>query len=165
MPRSLWSYFHCSNCAESPVLVSRISMNSAPVMVSFSQRNRESSRSLSSFARRRFRAFSCWALTVSTTIWSIFAEVSGAQIREVSPPIYWLVTVSRATMSKSPLMPYRVIMARASLVAFSMSLEAPVVMDWNTSSSAARPPVRVAIWFSSSSRLMRLRSSCSTCMV
>ena len=31
--------------------------------------------------------------------------------------------------------------ARASLVACSMSLEAPVVTEWNTSSSAARPPV------------------------
>ena len=40
-----------------------------------------------------------------------------------------------------------------------------MVMEWNASSSAARPPVRVAIWFSSSSLLMRLRSSCSTCMV
>lgn len=92
-----------------------------------------------------FSAFSCWAFTVFTTIWSIFAEVSGAQAREVSPPMYWLVTVSRATMSKSSVMPYLVTIARASLVAFSISLDAPVVMEWNTISSAARPPVRVAI--------------------
>ena len=38
------------------------------------------------------------------------------------------------------LMPYSVTMARASPVAFSMSLDAPVVGSWNTSSSAARPP-------------------------
>ena len=38
------------------------------------------------------------------------------------------------------LMPYCVIIARASWVAFSMSLPAPVVGSWKTSSSAARPP-------------------------
>ena len=38
-------------------------------------------------------------------------------------------------------MPYWVTMARASVVAFSMSLPAPVVGLWNTSSSAARPPI------------------------
>ena len=54
-------------------------------------------------------------------------------------------------MSKSSLMPYRVIMARASLVACSMSLEAPVETEPNTTSSAARPPVKVAILFSISS--------------
>ena len=37
-------------------------------------------------------------------------------------------------------MPYSVTMARASAVAFSMSLPAPVVGSWKTSSSAARPP-------------------------
>lgn len=37
-------------------------------------------------------------------------------------------------------MPYWVIIARASWVAFSMSLPAPVVGSWKTSSSAARPP-------------------------
>ena len=42
-----------------------------------------------------------------------------------------------------------------SLVACSMSLDAPVVMEPNTTSSAARPPVRVAILFSSSSLVIR----------
>ena len=37
-------------------------------------------------------------------------------------------------------MPYCVTMARATWVAFSMSLAAPVVGSWKTSSSAARPP-------------------------
>ena len=37
-------------------------------------------------------------------------------------------------------MPYWVTIARASAVAFSMSLPAPVVGSWKTSSSAARPP-------------------------
>jgi hypothetical protein len=37
-------------------------------------------------------------------------------------------------------MPYSVTIARATLVAFSMSLAAPVVGSWKTSSSAARPP-------------------------
>ena len=58
-------------------------------------------------------------------------------------------------------------MARASLVACSMSLEAPVVMlsGPKISSSAARPPVRVASLFSSSVRLMSIFSPSSTCMV
>ena len=38
-------------------------------------------------------------------------------------------------------MPYWVTMARASAVAFSMSLLAPVVGSWKTISSAARPPI------------------------
>ncbi len=37
-------------------------------------------------------------------------------------------------------MPYWVTIARARLVAFSMSFAAPVVGSWKTSSSAARPP-------------------------
>src|SRR5437764_1222521 len=37
-------------------------------------------------------------------------------------------------------MPYSVTIARAIAVAFSMSLPAPVVGSWKTSSSAARPP-------------------------
>ena len=67
------------------------------------------------------------------------------QLREVSPPRYWFCTVSKATMSKSSLMPYRVIMARASLVACSMSLDAPVELVPNTSSSAARPAVLIYV--------------------
>ena len=38
-------------------------------------------------------------------------------------------------------MPYWVTIARARLVAFSMSLPAPVVGSWKTISSAARPPI------------------------
>ena len=38
-------------------------------------------------------------------------------------------------------MPYCVTMARAMVVAFSMSLQAPVVGSWKTISSAARPPI------------------------
>ena len=37
-------------------------------------------------------------------------------------------------------MPYSVTIARAILVACSMSLDAPVVGSWKTSSSAERPP-------------------------
>ena len=68
-------------------------------------------------------------------------------------------------MSKVSLMPKRVIMARAILVACSMSLDAPVVISPNTTSSAARPPVNVAILFSSSCFVRRYLSPCSTCMV
>ncbi|CAB4849255.1 unannotated protein [freshwater metagenome] len=37
--------------------------------------------------------------------------------------------------------PYWVTIARAKLVAFSMSLDAPVVGSWKINSSAARPPI------------------------
>ena len=43
-------------------------------------------------------------------------------------------------------MPYWVTIARATPVAFSMSLDAPVVGSWKMSSSAARPPASIAIW-------------------
>ena len=43
----------------------------------------------------------------------------------------------------------------ASFVACSISLAAPVVMEWKISSSAARPPVNVAILFSISSFVIR----------
>ena len=37
--------------------------------------------------------------------------------------------------------PYWVTIVRAMAVAFSMSLDAPVVGSWNTISSAVRPPI------------------------
>ena len=46
-----------------------------------------------------------------------------------------------------------------------MSLEAPLVTDWKTTSSAARPPVRVAILFKASYRDLSTRSLSSTCIV
>src|SRR5437764_7093242 len=49
-------------------------------------------------------------------------------------------------------MPYSVTIARAIAVAFSMSLPAPVVGSWNTSSSAARPPSAYASVSISSAR-------------
>ncbi len=45
------------------------------------------------------------------------------------------------TAPMSALMPYSVTILRAMPVAFSMSLEAPVVGSWNTISSATRPPI------------------------
>ena len=51
---------------------------------------------------------------------------------ELSPPYF--------TAPSRSVMPYCVTIARATFVAFSMSLDAPVVGSWNTSSSAARPP-------------------------
>ena len=64
-------------------------------------------------------------------------------------------------------MPYCVTMARAMPVAFSMSLEAPVVFSSSPkmSSSAARPPQSTAILFLASVRVVRKCSSSSTCMV
>src|SRR5919107_456390 len=52
----------------------------------------------------------------------------------------WLSFSPSRTAPSRSVMPYWVTMARASVVAFSMSLPAPVVGLWNTSSSAARPP-------------------------
>ena len=43
--------------------------------------------------------------TSATTFWSISRCVCGEQASDASPPRYWLVTVSRATMSNSSLMP------------------------------------------------------------
>ena len=62
-------------------------------------------------------------------------------------------------------MPYCVTMARASCVAFSMSLEAPVVISPKMSSSAARPPHSTAILSLASWRVVRKCSSSSTCIV
>lgn len=56
-------------------------------------------------------------------------------------------------------MPNCVIMRRAVAVAFSMSLPAPVVGSWNTSSSATRPPIAYASWSSSSLRVTEYLSS------
>ena len=56
------------------------------------------------------------------------------------------------------LMPYSVTILRAIAVAFSMSLDAPVVGSWNTSSSATRPPIAYAIWSSSSLRVVEYLS-------
>ncbi len=58
-------------------------------------------------------------------------------------------------MPNFSVMPYCVTMARAILVAFSMSLEAPLVASPKMSSSAARPPQSVAIWFSMSPLVSR----------
>ena len=68
-------------------------------------------------------------------------------------------------MSNSSFIPKRVTMARANLVACSISLDAPEVMDPNTVSSAARPPVNVVILSSISSLVMRTLSSSETCIV
>ena len=54
------------------------------------------------------------------------------------------------------------IIALAIFVACSISLDAPVEMEWKISSSAARPPVKVAILFSSSSLDIRKCSFSST---
>ena len=54
------------------------------------------------------------------------------------------------------MLPYIVtLLVLASFVACSISFDAPVVTEWNTTSSAARPPVSVAILFSISVLLMR----------
>jgi hypothetical protein len=57
------------------------------------------------------------------------------------------------------LMPYCVTILRATAVAFSMSLDAPVVGSWNTTSSATRPPIAYASWSSSSLRVVEYLSS------
>ncbi len=57
------------------------------------------------------------------------------------------------------LMPYSVTMPRAIELAFSMSLAAPVVGSWKTSSSAVRPPSSMASWSIISDRVIRNLSS------
>ena len=102
---------------------------------------------------------------IFTTSLSISSLVAGEQAREVSPPRYWLFTVSRATIPNWSLIPYWVIMLRASFVASLMSLEAPVVILLNTSFSASLPPVSVAILVRISSLDIRFFSPLSTCIV
>ena len=96
---------------------------------------------------------------------SMASLVAGEHIREVSPPRYWLFTVSRATIPNWSLIPYWVIMLLAIFVALSISFEAPVVIFPKTSFSASLPPVRVAIWVNRSSLLKRFLSASSTCIV
>ena len=62
-------------------------------------------------------------------------------------------------------MPYWVTIARARLVAFSMSLPAPVVTSWKTISSAARPPIMYASLSSSSLRVWEYLSSSGSTIV
>ena len=59
-------------------------------------------------------------------------------------------------------MPYSVTIARAILVACSMSDDAPVVGSWKTSSSAERPPMANTSRASISERVMSSLSSSGT---
>ena len=68
------------------------------------------------------------------------------------------------TVPSAEVMPYSVTIARAILVACSMSLEAPVVGSPKTSSSAERPPMAKTSWAKSSSRLYMPLSSSSAVM-
>ena len=61
-------------------------------------------------------------------------------------------------------MPYSVTIARAILVAWSMSDDAPVVGSWKTSSSAARPPIAITRRAIISERVIRPLSSSGTVM-
>ena len=58
-------------------------------------------------------------------------------------------------------MPYMATMLRAMAVASWISWEAPLVMVFITTSSAARPPIDTAIFAISSSRVRRLVLSSS----
>jgi len=105
------------------------------------------------------------AFTILNTSSSILAAVSEEQAREVSPPKYWLLTVSRATISNSSLIPRRVTIALAILVACSISFDAPDVQVLKITSSAARPPVKVVILSIASSLDISTLSSSATCIV
>ena len=96
---------------------------------------------------------------------SILVAVSFEQAKDVSPPKYWLFTVSRAVMPNSSDIPRRVIMALASLVACSISLLAPLVMELKINSSAQRPPVYTMIFWKASSFDNKFCSFSSTCIV
>ena len=146
-------------------LVAARQKGSAPVMVSRSSRYLAS---MSIALRSRVsnsRAWSWADLMSSLTSASTRAAVSGLQVSWLSPPRYWFWVVSSEIMSNWLDMPYLVTMPRARWVAFSMSLEAPVVIEPKTISSAVRPPVSTSSWRTASSRVMSTRSSSSTCMV
>ena len=64
-------------------------------------------------------------------------------------------------MPNSSLIPNMATMFRATLVASWMSWEAPLVMVFSTTCSAARPPMETAIWAMSSSLVRRLVLSSS----
>ena len=64
-------------------------------------------------------------------------------------------------MPTSSLMPYIATMLRAMFVASWMSCEAPLVIVFITTSSAARPPMETAIFAISSSRVRRFVLSSS----
>ena len=110
-------------------------------------------------------AFSWAVRMISTTSLSILVAVSALHARAASPPRYWLLTVSSAVISNVSLMPRRVTMLRASLVACSMSLDAPLVTLPKISSSALRPPVSVAIFASASSLESSTVSASGVCIV
>ena len=131
-------------------------MNSSPVMVSFSYRYRASSSSFSRFSERISVGLFVLALhQLHHLPVDLRRSLGGAGQGGVAPQVLIVALFPGPPCQSQRLMPYRVIMARASLVACSMSLEAPVEAEWKTSSSAARPPVSVAILFSSSSWLIR----------
>ena len=78
------------------------------------------------------------------------------------PDRYWFSRVSRPMRPNFSDIPYWVIIARARLVAFSISLDAPVVTLSNTSSSAARPARASTSMASSSFLVFRYFSSSGT---
>ena len=127
-----------------------ISINSSPVIVSFSSRKPASSSILARFDFIISLALLNADSIISRTSESISDAVSGEHASVVSPPRYALFTVSSAIIPYLSLMPYRDTIALAIRVACSMSFEAPVVSTSNITFSAALPPVNVAILFSSS---------------
>ena len=81
--------------------------------------------------------------------------------RRAAVPFTWpeIPASKKPAEPTSALMPYSVTMRRAIEVAFSISLDAPVVGSWNTISSATRPPIAYASWSSSSLRVTEYLSS------
>lgn len=116
-------------------------INSSPVMVSFWYKYCASLSSFSLFSVIICFAFSCCFLQKRQPDGLSFSPFRQNNTKDESPPKYWFVTVSSATIPKSSLIPYRVIMARANFVACSISFDAPVLTEPIAISSAARPPV------------------------
>ena len=84
---------------------------------------------------------------------------------EYVPSRYWFCTLPSAIMSNSSHIPNRATRFRAISVARSMSLAAPEVMVWHTTSSLDRPASSVRISARMSSRDMRNFSSSDRCRV
>ena len=98
------------------------------------------------------------------TSWSISVAVASPQFMTGRPSRYLFSTEASPMRPNFSDIPYWVIIARARLVACSISLEAPVVTVSNTISSAARPPSSWISLASSSFLVFRYFSSSGTFM-
>ena len=116
------------------------------------------------FSRSNCNASSYASLRICITSESISDAVCSAQFNALLPSRYLPSTVSNPIRPNFLLIPYLVTIERAIPVAFSISLEAPVVTVSNMISSAARPPSNPTIISCNSACVFRYFSSSGTCI-